>query len=115
METHKNMNAQMASSTSSLQPFAPDPDATYPIDIAAHLAQMPRHVVLICCKYRLVAPRVDPAYGGYSFDIGAIRTLQHIQYLKADCGINFTGIQIILQLMDEVERLRASQRAYQER
>lgn len=76
--------------TRTLQRFEPDPDATYPLDIAAHLAHMPRHDVLLCCKHRLVIPRIDATYGGYSFDLKAIRTLQHIQYLRADCGINFT-------------------------
>jgi hypothetical protein len=32
--------------------------------------------------------------------------LQRVDYLYRDCGINFTGIRIIVGLMEEVERLR---------
>ena len=71
---------------------------------------MPRHLVLVCCRLALVSPRVDPAYGGYAFDLPAIRTLQRIEYLRSDCGINLAGIQVILRLMDEVERLREAAR-----
>src|SRR5688572_20339114 len=36
--------------TATLQPFTLEPDSYYPIDLAARLAQMPRHRVLVCCK-----------------------------------------------------------------
>ena len=88
-----------------LQPFVPDPNAIVPLDTAAHLARMPRHFVLVCCKRGLVTPSIDPDYGGYFFDAAAVRTLQRITYLHGECGINLTGIRIILQLMDEVGRL----------
>lgn len=88
-----------------LQPFAPDPHALLPLDAVAHLARLPRHFVLVCCKRGLVAPWVDPDYGGYFFDAAALRALQRIAYLHAECGVNMTGIRIILQLAREVERL----------
>jgi DNA-binding transcriptional MerR regulator len=88
-----------------LQPYAPDPDEVYSIDIAARLTGLPRHLVLVCCKRGLVQPWTDPEYGGYFFDVEAIRTLRQIEYLHARCGVNLEGIEIILQLIDEVERL----------
>lgn len=90
----------------SLQPFTPDHEAVYPIDAIAHLAAVPRHLVLLCCRYQLLAPEVDPDYGGYRFPVEAIRTLRRVDYLHRQCGINFPGIRIILGLMDEVEELR---------
>jgi DNA-binding transcriptional MerR regulator len=92
--------------TYALQRFAPDPSAVYPLDLAAHLAQMPRHAVLVCCKRGLISAVVDPVYGGYSFNVATIRTLQRIGYLRTDCGVNLAGIEIILQLLNEVEQLR---------
>ena len=89
-----------------LQPFTPQPDAVYPIDTIAHLAGVPRHTVLLCCRHRLISPREDPEYGGYRFDVGTIQTLQRVDYLYRECGINFTGVRMILGLMDEVEQLR---------
>ena len=89
-----------------IQPFAPDPEAAYPIDTIAHLADVPRHTVLLCCRHRLISPRVDPIYGAFLFEPGIIQTLKRVDYLYRGCGINFAGIRIILGLMDEVERLR---------
>jgi DNA-binding transcriptional MerR regulator len=92
------------------QRFEPDPDAYYTIDSAAHLARIPRHLVLVCCKHGLVSPRIDPHFGGYRFDADAVRTLQRIGHLHNECGVNFVGIQMIIQLMNEVERLREAAR-----
>jgi hypothetical protein len=91
-----------------LQRFEPDPDAVYPIDAAARLAGIPRHLVLVCCKHGLVRPLIDPEFGSYLFDTTAIRTLQRVGYLHNECAINMAGIQLIIQLMNEVERLRES-------
>lgn len=91
-----------------VQPFAPDEHTLYSLDEAAHLSTLPRHFVLVCCKHGLIAPIVDSAYGGFFFDTPAIRTLQRIGYLRRDCGVNLTGIKIIVELMDEIERLRAA-------
>lgn len=99
------MNAPSASY--SLQVFASDPDALLPLDAAAHLARMPRHTVLICCRRGLVTPRHDPAGDGFYFDRGAIRALQRIKHLRSACGVNLTGIELILKLMADVEELRA--------
>ena len=93
----------------SLQPFVPEPEAVYSLDAAARLARMPRRLVLLCCQRELVAAYRDPDYGGYAFDAEAIRTLQRIQFLREECGVNFTGIEIILELMDEVRRLRRTE------
>jgi hypothetical protein len=95
-----------------IQRFTPEPDAVYPVDTIAHLAGVPRHTVLLCCRHHLIAPHEDPEYGGYRFSVGTIRILQRADYLHRECGINFTGVRIILGLMDEVEELRAQVREY---
>ncbi len=96
-----------ATESFAMQVFAPASDALFPIDTAAHLAGLPRHVVLVCCRRGMVTPFRDPNYGGFYFDLDAIRTLQRIQYLRTACGVNLTGIELILKLMAEVEELRA--------
>jgi hypothetical protein len=92
----------------SLQPFVPDPGTFYPLDTAAHLARMPRHVVLVCCRRGLVTPHIDPNFGALSFDLDGIRTLQRIEYLRTGRGANLAGIEIILRLMAELQELRAA-------
>jgi DNA-binding transcriptional MerR regulator len=104
------MNAYAEIQAYSLQPFRPDPDAVYTIDTIAHLADVPRHLVLLACRHGLIVPLIEPEYGGYRFDVRAIQVLRRIHYLHQDCDINFAGIRIIMGLMEEVERLRASQR-----
>src|SRR5215207_2532329 len=96
----------------SLQPFAPDPDAVYPIDTIAHLADVPRHMVLLCCRHRVITPQIDPEYGAYCFSSDVIPILKRVDYLYRECGINFTGVRIILGLMEEVETLRNRVREY---
>lgn len=97
----------MQAESYTLQVFATEPDAVFPIDTAAHLARMPRHVVLVCCRRGLVTPQIDPEYGGFYFSQDAVRTLQRIEYLRTACGVNLSGIEIILKLMTDVEELRA--------
>lgn len=94
-----------------LQIFSPGSDALFPIDVAARLARMPRHRVLVCCRRGLVSPSRDPVDSGFHFDRDAIRTLQRIEYLHTACGVNFAGIEIILKLMADVHELRAHTRA----
>ena len=94
-----------------LQPFVAEPATFYPIDVAASLAGMPRHRILVCCKRQMVTPWIDRNSGRYLFDIDAIRILRRIEYLHVDCGVNFTGIHIILSLVDELERARSRHRS----
>ncbi|MDB6064688.1 MAG: MerR family transcriptional regulator [Pedosphaera sp.] len=93
-----------------LQLFEPDPDMIYSIEAAARLAQVPRHAILVYYKYGLVSPVVDPESGGYYFDNEAIRRLRRIEYLRSVRGINLAGTRMILDLINEVERLRAAAR-----
>ncbi|MDB6128339.1 MAG: MerR family transcriptional regulator [Verrucomicrobia bacterium] len=89
-----------------VQPYALEPEKLYPVDLAAHLARMPRHFLLVCCRRGLVAPHVGDAYGGLYFDDMDIRRLQRIQYLHKACGVNLAGIEIIMQLSGLVEEQR---------
>ena len=95
-----------------LQPFVPQSDAFYSIDVASRLAQMPRHRILVCCRRGIVTPAIDSVSGRYYFDGATIRILQRIEYLGTQCGINYTGIEIILRLVDELERVRGSGRFF---
>jgi DNA-binding transcriptional MerR regulator len=72
----------------------------------ASLAHLPRHQIAVYFKYGLVSPAVDPTDIGWWFNDEAIRTLRRIEYLRDGCGINLTGIKLIMQLTKEVEFLR---------
>ena len=93
-----------------VQRFEPRPDAVYTLETAAHLAHVTRRAILVYYNQGLVSPARDPQEAGYYFNDEAIRALQHIAFLRNNCGINLRGTQIVLDLMKEVERLRAELR-----
>ena len=104
------MHELMPAPVRALQLFEPDPRTAYTIEMTAHLVDMPRHTILVYCKRGLVSPVVDPACGGYYFNDEAIRTLRRVEHLRANSGVNLAGIKIILDLMNEVERLQSEVR-----
>lgn len=94
-----------------LQLFEPPPDAVFTIEGAAHLADVSRRTILIYCKHGLISPTRRTADSGYSFDGDAIRALRRINALRVVCGDDLSGIKIILDLMNEVERLHSEVRS----
>lgn len=95
-----------------VQSFEPDPAAVYSIEMAAQLAGLPRRMILVYCKHGMISPTVDPMLWGYWFDADAIRTLRRIENLRITCGDDLPGIAMILDLMNEVQVLRAQLRAH---
>jgi len=89
-----------------VQLFEPERDVVYTIEAAGQIAHTARRAILVYCKHGLVSPVTDPARDGYYFDGDGIQTLRRIEFLRADCGVNLTGIKMILQLINEVEHLR---------
>ena len=100
-----HMSTATEHSTLYLQSFIPKAGDIFSIDDAARISGMPRHILLVCCRNRLVAPWTDPQEGGYFFDASAIQTLRRIEYLRTECAVNWTGIHIILHLAKKLENL----------
>ena len=90
-----------------LQLFEPEANTVYSIEAAGHIAQVPRRTILVYCKHGLVSPVSNPHRNGYYFNEEGIRTLRHIEYLRANHGINIIGIKIMLHLMKEMEYMRS--------
>jgi DNA-binding transcriptional MerR regulator len=97
----------MKTETETLRRFEPQPNIVYPLEMAAALAHVPRRMVLVCCKHGLISPAIDPAHAGFYFNDRAIRDLRRIAFLQSVHGINLTGTRMILDLLDEVQQLRA--------
>lgn len=97
-----------------VQLFEPEANTVYTIEATVHIARVPRRTILVYYKHGLISPVVDPKGGGYCFNDEAIRTLRRIEYLRANCGVNLTGIKMILHLLEEVERLRAERRFHRD-
>jgi DNA-binding transcriptional MerR regulator len=104
------MNRPDTSAAYALQLFEPAADAVYSIEATARLVDVPRRTILLYCKQGLVSPVVDSQCAGYYFNDEAIRVLRRIEYLRTVCGINPTGVRLILELMKEVEDLQSEVR-----
>jgi DNA-binding transcriptional MerR regulator len=100
------MNLPIESSIKALQLYEPDAQVFYSIEAAASLARVSRRRIAVYCRHGLVAPVMDPDAGGWQFNDEAIRRLRQIESLRAVCGANLAAIRLILDLMEEVERLR---------
>ena len=102
------MNVTNKNPMGTVQRFELRTDALYTLEAAAHLAEVPRRSILIYYMHGLVSPVAVPADSGYYFDDEAIRALRRMEFLRAECGFNLKGTQMVLNLMEEVERLRAA-------
>ena len=82
--------------------FEPEENATYQLDVVESLPGLSSQTILHYPEIGLV--RVSSVPG--EFDEDALRTLRRIEHLRDTCEVNSSGLQLILDLMDEVERLR---------
>ncbi len=109
------MNITEEVAVRALQLFEPAPEAVYTIEAAANLAHTGRHRILVYYKQGLVSPVVAPECGGFYFNDEGVRTLRRIEYLRTNRGINLAGTRMILELQNELERLRNEVRFLRER
>ncbi|MCE9614451.1 MAG: helix-turn-helix domain-containing protein [Lentisphaerae bacterium] len=93
-----------------LEVFEPQPDALYSLDMAARLAGVTRRSLLIYCRAGLVHPVLLPPVGAMAFSEEAIRTARRIEHLRVVHGLQLPLIRTLLNLLDEVERLRVEVR-----
>ncbi len=93
-----------------LEPFQPAPHLRYTLDAAAHLARLPRRVVLVYCREGLVQPEFLPPYGVMVFTEAAIRELRWIEHLRTAHGAGLASLRMLAALIVEVERLRGEVR-----
>lgn len=83
--------------------YEPDADATYQLDIVAKLTGISSQTILHYQEHGLIR--------GSDLDDEAVHTLRRIEHLKQTCEANLSGLKLILDLMDEVEQLKAALRA----
>jgi len=94
------------SSPQALELFQPKTNIRYSLDVAAHLAEVPRRSIVIYCRAGLVRPIVQPPNGVMEFTEEAIYTIRQIEYLKSVHGLDLAWIKTMFDLREEVERLR---------
>ena len=95
---------------SAVEIFQPQPNMLYSLDVAAHLAGVPRRAILIYCRVGLVQPVCLSPYGALAFTEESIRAVRRGEQLRAVHGVNVAWIKAMFDLAAEVERLRAEVR-----
>jgi DNA-binding transcriptional MerR regulator len=90
--------------------FQPAPSALYSLDAAARLARVPRRTLLLYCRAGLVRPVVQTPLGVMEFAEEAIQAVRQIEHLRSAHGLDLAWIKTLLELAEEVARLRAEVR-----
>jgi len=93
-----------------LELFQPDPNVLYSLDAAAHLAGVSRRSMLVYCRAGLVRPVLLPPYGAMAFTEEAIHAVRRIERARAVHDVDVAWLKTLVDLLDEVEHLRAEVR-----
>ncbi|RYD49752.1 MAG: MerR family transcriptional regulator [Verrucomicrobiaceae bacterium] len=91
------------SSDQDLPLYDANEQATYSLDIVAELTGVSSQTILRYQEQGLIHEK--------NLDDEAVHTLRRIEHLRCTCETNDSGLRLILNLMDEVDRLRAALRA----
>jgi len=94
----------------SLELFQPKQNVLYSLDIAAHIAGVPRRSILVYCRAGFVRSVFQPPYGVMAFTEEAIHTIRRIEHVRTLHGLDLDVIKTMFDLIDEVERLRSELR-----
>ena len=105
-----DMTAEKASFSFAVAPFQPEPNMLYGLDIAAHLAGVSRHTLLVYCRRGFVQPVYQPPNGVMMFTDQTIYTIRRIEYLRVVHDNDLAWINTVLELLNEIEHLRAELR-----
>lgn len=98
------------SSTVALELFQPGPNTRYSLAAAAHLAGVSRRSLLVYCRAGLVQPVYQPPYGLMEFTEEAIHAVRKIERLRMARGMDVAWIKSLIDLLNEMESLRAEVR-----
>ena len=100
------MSTPTTNDSEGLPLFESDADATYTLDVVAEITGVSSTTILHYKEHGLIVPVVDSGPDAMRFDAEALRRVRRIEHLQAECGVNEPGLKLLLDLLDEVERLR---------
>ena len=82
-------------------------DLAYTLDVIAELAGVEATTVVHYHEQGFLRPVTPDGGGDLRFDVEGLRLLRRMEHLRATCGVNETGLRLILDLLEEVEQLRS--------
>jgi len=83
-----------------------DVEATYSIDMVARLCDMTTETILVYHERGLLPSARQQEGGRPCFDDEAVRRLRRLESLRQSGAMNWSGLCLVSDLLDEVERLR---------
>ncbi len=83
--------------------YDPDDQATYTLEMVAEITGVSSQTILHYQEHGLIQSA--------GFDDETVHTLRRIDYLRSTCEANISGLKLILELLDQVERLQTELRA----
>lgn len=93
--------------------YDPSGKSFYSIEEASQIVNVTRRTIAIYYKHGLISPYIDPENEIWWFDEEAILRLKRIEQLRSVYNLNLQTLKLIVQLMNEVERLRKELRKLQ--
>jgi len=88
----------------------PASSEAYTLDIIASACGLTRQTVIHYHEQGLLAPVAQDDSGTALYDDECLHRLRRIEHLRAHYALESTALRLTLDLMDEVERLRAELR-----
>jgi len=92
------------------QPRKSDSDV-YTLDVVVELTGVSRQTILHYQEQGLVAPIAASGPGLKKFNDDALRALRRIEHLRTRYEMNLRSLKLTLNLLEELERLRAHLRS----
>lgn len=109
-QSNKKQHEPDSAPAHALELFQPRPNVLYSLDVAAHIAGVPRRSLLVYCRAGLVRNVFQPPYGVLAFTEEAIRTARRIEEVRAAHAPNLFLLKVMFDLVEEVDHLRAEVR-----
>jgi DNA-binding transcriptional MerR regulator len=94
-----------------LELFRPQPHVFYNLDATAMLAGVTRRSILMYCRSGLLTPSIQPPYGVMMFTQEAIHAVRRVERVRLSHGFDHAWLAAMLEVVDELECLRAELRA----
>ncbi len=85
-------------------------DIHYSIAVIAELAGVNSTTVIRYQEQGFIRPAARDAEGNAVFDVDGLRQLRRIAHLRETCEMNDAGLKLMLDLLEEIERLREERR-----
>ncbi len=104
------MNPDPTHASSDLPVYDAETDTCYSIEVIAELAGVHPQMVLHYQEQGFIRPVSRDASDAAFFDVECLRQLRRIDHLRTTCEMNDAGLKLILDLLHQIECLRAEQR-----